>query len=104
MDTQRNDITPPKQNGKTIATLVLGILSITIPYLGFILGIIAIVLGHQTKKELNQNGGEGRSMAVAGFVCGIVGTSLWVLLDLFIAIGLIAFFSVTHETTTTIFK
>ena len=104
MEEKKYDTNPPKQNGKVIATLVLGILSIVIPYLGFILGIIAIVLGHQSKKELDQNGGEGRSMAVAGFVCGIVGTSLWVLLDLFIAIGLIAFFSVTHETTTTIFK
>ncbi|HET7578045.1 MAG TPA: DUF4190 domain-containing protein [Bacillales bacterium] len=87
---------PPQTNGKAIASLVLGILSVLIPYLGVILGIIAIVFGNQAKRITDQNGEAGRGLAVAGFVCGIVGLCFWGLMVLLVIIGIVSF---THSTT-----
>ncbi|MFC4620001.1 DUF4190 domain-containing protein [Camelliibacillus cellulosilyticus] len=60
-----------------MAALVLGILSVAIPYLGLIIGIIAIVFGKQAMTLVRQTGEGGYGMALAGFVCGIVGVSLF---------------------------
>lgn len=84
---------PPQTNGKAVTSLVLGILAIIIPVIGLILGIIALILGHQSKKAIDENGGTGRGMAVAGFVCGIIGTCIWALYLLFAIIGVMAFMS-----------
>ena len=68
-------------NGKAIASLVLGILSILC--LGILAGIPAIILGNIAKKEIDQGRGGGRGMAQAGFILGIIGTvfgSLWIIL------------------------
>lgn len=61
-------------NGKSIASLVLGILSILtcwLPYVGLIMGGIGIVLGILGLKQEN-----ARGLAIAGLVCSIVGTIL----------------------------
>ncbi|MCM0621578.1 DUF4190 domain-containing protein [Nocardioides bruguierae] len=42
--------------------------------------IVAIVLGHQAKGEISASGQEGAGMAQAGFILGIVGVVLWVLI------------------------
>ena len=61
-------------NGKAIASLVLGILSIVLAFLywwvGLIGGIVGIVLGVQARKE------NPSSLATAGFVCSIIGVVL----------------------------
>lgn len=66
---------------RSVAALVLGIIGF------FPLGIIAIVLGHRTRKEYDQTFSAGftpvnnhgspvsRGMATAGFVLGIIQTS-----------------------------
>lgn len=66
-----------KSNGKAIASLILGIISCagSISYIvgwfvGIICGIIAIVFGVKARKE------EKSGMALAGFILGIIGTSL----------------------------
>lgn len=66
-----------EHKGKAIASLVLGIVSCvgSVAYLpgwiiGIVCGILAIIFGAQTKK------GKQRGIAIAGFVLGIVGTSL----------------------------
>lgn len=82
---------PPKTNGKSIATLVLGIVSIVIPYVGFLPGIVGIILGAMSLKEIKQNGEQGHSMAIGGLVCSIIGTILWGII-LLIVIGAIVFF------------
>ena len=51
-----------------VASLVCGIIGVTIPVIGFIPGIIAIVLGNKSRKK--PNGG----MGTAGFVLGIITT------------------------------
>jgi hypothetical protein len=57
-------------NGKAVAALVCGIVGLAV--FGFILGIIAIVLGSVAKKEIERSGQGGRGMATAGIVLGII--------------------------------
>lgn len=51
-----------------VASLVCGIIGLLIPFVGFVLGIIALVLGNKARKQ--PNGG----MGTAGFVLGIITT------------------------------
>jgi len=89
---QPSNFQPPKTNGKSIAALVLGILGIVIPYIGLILGIIAIVIARSSLNEIKRTGEQGRGMSIAGLVCGIVGTALYSLIFLFlIVVAIIAF-------------
>ncbi|WP_246366899.1 DUF4190 domain-containing protein [Paraliobacillus salinarum] len=83
----------PQTCGKATASMVLGILAIIIPWIGFILGIIAIVLANKAFKEISQHQLGGRGMAVAGLTTGIVATTFYGLLILFGILGF-AFFAV----------
>ncbi|MDI6840157.1 MAG: DUF4190 domain-containing protein [bacterium] len=62
-------------SGRAIASLVCGILSIFMPGVGFVLGILGIVFGAVARSEIRRSEGKlrGEGMAVAGLVCGIVG-------------------------------
>ena len=75
-----------KTNGKAIAALVLGILAIVIPYIGLILGIIAIILANKSFKEIENSKEEGKGMAIGGLTCGIIGTSIYGLLFLIVVL------------------
>ncbi|MFX3617405.1 MAG: DUF4190 domain-containing protein [Sporolactobacillus sp.] len=66
--------------------MVLGILSLTIPYLGFILGIIAIVYSRKASKEIASSDQNGKGMATAGLVTGIISVSLYAIVIIFIAV------------------
>ncbi|MCA9477648.1 MAG: DUF4190 domain-containing protein [Nanoarchaeota archaeon] len=78
-----------KSNGKSIAALVLGILSVLIPFIGIIFGILAIIFGIQGKKQIQETGEAGKGMATAGLVLGIIGVAY---LFLWILIGGLAYF------------
>lgn len=82
---------PAKTNGKAIASLVLGISSIVIPYIGFILGIVAIVFSTLAFKEIKKTNEQGKGLTVAGLVCGIIGTALYAIILLFLVIAFIVF-------------
>lgn len=82
---------PAKTNGKSIASLVIGILSIVIPYIGFILGIVAIVFASLSFKELKKTGEQGRGLSIAGLVCGIIGTALYGIIILLVVLAMIMF-------------
>lgn len=86
----------PQSSGKAVASMVLGILSIIIPWLGFILGIIAIVLANKAFKEISNYQLGGRGMAVAGLTTGIIGTAIYGLLIILLIIGLAAFDSMYY--------
>lgn len=86
----------PPANGKAIASLVLGILSIIIPWLGFILGIIGIVLANKAFKEIANYQQGGRGMAVAGLTTSIIGTAIWGLFILLIIFSFAAFSTYTY--------
>lgn len=81
MDENTNNI--PQQEGSkgmAIASLVCGILSITIgccmSYFDLILAIVAAVLGGISISKKNP----GKGMAVAGIVMGIIAIVIWVVL------------------------
>lgn len=58
--------------------LVLGILSLVIPYVGWILGIIALVQAKTAKRAIQQNPSlQGQGMATAGKVMGIISLIIW---------------------------
>ena len=65
---------PPPNDTKAIVSLVLGILSIVCCYLGFIPGIVAIVLGHLSRSNIRKNMGQlqGAGMALAGLIMGYI--------------------------------
>jgi tellurite resistance protein TehA-like permease len=66
--------------------MVLGILSVVIPYIGLIIGIVGIILSSLSLKEINRHGEQGRGMAIAGLVCSIIGTLIYTLIIIFIVI------------------
>jgi hypothetical protein len=61
---------PTGNNGKALASMVCGIVGLVV--FGFILGIIAIVLGSIAKNEIRRTGQGGYGMATAGIVLGII--------------------------------
>ena len=94
----------PEENKKegskafSIASMVLGILSIImcccIEYISIILGVLAIVFYAIDKK----NNGKSNGMAVAGLVCGIVGVSISALSIIIAISGVLDGFMETFET------
>ena len=82
---------PSKTNSKAIVALVLGILSIVIPYIGLLFGIVAIVFASMAFKEIRLRQEQGRGMAVAGMVCGIIGTAIYGIILLIVIIVIVVF-------------
>lgn len=80
-------------NNKSIISLILGILSIAIPIIGFVLGIIGIFLSRKASKEIRQTNEQGKGIATAGFVCSVVGVIIQFCAMLFIFA--ISFFAVS---------
>lgn len=77
----------PETNGKSIASMVLGIL-----WLCGIGSILALVFGYQAKNEIDASGETqgGRGMAMAGIVLGWVGVGaliLYLVLWLFLGVA-----------------
>ncbi|MFH2005356.1 MAG: DUF4190 domain-containing protein [bacterium] len=68
-------------SGKAVTSLVLGICSIVIPYIGVILGPIAIAFWGASRGDFRHNPPlyKGAGLSTAGLICGIIGTLLWLL-------------------------
>lgn len=78
---------PPTGNGKAIAALVFGILSIVLCFLSFFDGIFVIlglIFGIIALSEAKERRGSGRGMAIAGLICTLVGALLATLLTVLI--------------------
>lgn len=77
-NTQNNIPNSQPSKGLSIASMVLGIISLVlfcIPYLCIPCGLIGLILGGvslATKKD-------GKGMAIAGLVCSIIGIALYVI-------------------------
>lgn len=82
-----------KTNSKSIATLTLGILSIMVPYIGLILGIIGIVISYKSLVEIDNLNEKGRGLAISGRVCSIIGICVQVFLIFLLVISFLAFIS-----------
>lgn len=80
-----------KTNGKAVSSLTFGILSILIPFIGFILGIIGILLSLKSTKDIQMTDETGGALAVSGLVCSIVG----IVIQLFVLLGIISFLYIT---------
>jgi hypothetical protein len=77
----------PGQTGKRslgIASIILGILSIFLPYIGLICGITAIVLARKQRRIFCE------ATSMIGLITGIIGTSLWALTVVVLMIALSA--------------
>jgi len=75
----------PEQTGKRslgVASLVLGIVSILLPFLGLISGIVAIVLARKQRKVFRE------PLSLAGLITGIYGTVLWGLIVIILIVAL----------------
>lgn len=81
----------PKSNGLAVASLVLGILTVTFGMwcLWFfpVLPILAVVFGHISLSQLRRQGGTGRGMAIAGLVMGYIGLAATIVWLIFVIIG-----------------
>jgi predicted RNA-binding Zn-ribbon protein involved in translation (DUF1610 family) len=73
--------------GFAITSMVLGILSLPACYCGFIFGIVAIVFGIIAKNGMAKSKNyDGKGMATAGLITGILGTIGWILFWIIIII------------------
>ncbi len=85
---------PMTNNGKAIAALVLGISSLAallmLPGLGIVIGILGIIFGILALKELKTRRQAGQGMAIAGLICGGLGTLIHLIMIAFIVFAFIA--------------
>ncbi len=82
-----------KVNGKAVASLSLGILSILIPVLGVLLGIVGIVFSKKAQSEIKLSNEDGRVLAISGMICSIVGLVIQLFFVFLILLGVLSFYS-----------
>ncbi|MES1040032.1 DUF4190 domain-containing protein [Peribacillus simplex] len=87
-----------RSNSKAIVSLIMGVLSLFIPFIGIILGILGLIFASKSKKEMKVTGESGDGLVTAGKVCSIVGIILNVLLILIFLVFF--YFSVNTDITT----
>lgn len=63
-------------NKKSILGLTLGILSIILPLIGLILGIIGNSLSKKSIAEIDNSNEKGKGLAKSGRICSIIG--IWI--------------------------
>ena len=80
----------PPTSSKATTSLVLGIVSLIA--CGLLLGIPAMIVARQAKREIKESQGRigGEGLATAGFVTGLIGT-IWSVLALVFVIIVFAF-------------
>lgn len=74
-------------NSKSIISLTLGILSIIVPFIGLVLGIIGVVFSRIATKEIAKRNENGRGLAISGLICSIVG----IVIQVFSVLSLITY-------------
>ncbi len=81
-------VQPPPGKGQSIASMVLGIVSLVVPYGGLAIAIVGLILGIISKKKL-QSVGAPFGMATAGIVTSIIALA-WSVILIFLCAGLFA--------------
>lgn len=74
-------------NHRAMTSLVLGIMSIFIPFIGVLLSIAGIWYADRGIKEIKQTGEEGITYAKAGKIFSAIGLSVQVALIILILLG-----------------
>lgn len=59
-----------------VGPLVLGILAIILPVVGFVLGIIGVFISRKSFKNINPDNLSAKWMSIAGLICSIIGICL----------------------------
>ncbi|MEV5484954.1 MULTISPECIES: DUF4190 domain-containing protein [Streptomyces] len=77
----------PDTSGKAVASMVIGIASLVIPFIGIVTGPLAIVLATRARREIERTRQKGDGMAVAGLVTGIIGCIGYVIFLVLLIIG-----------------
>ena len=80
-------------NSNSVISLTLGILSILIPYIGLILGVIGVVVSRKATKEIVKTDEGGSGLATSGLICSVVG----IIIQLFLVVSIITFYLLTRS-------
>lgn len=78
----------PRTNGKAVASMVCGILSVAT---GGLTGLPAVILGHMAQSEIRRTGEAGDGFVLTGLVLGWLSVAGWVLfLSFFVLLAAVA--------------
>src|SRR5699024_11232578 len=78
--------TEQQTNRDSVIALLLGIVSLIIPFVGFITAIVVIIFSMKSFKTIKQTGEPGKGLSIAGLVCSIVAILMYLL-----AVGIFIF-------------
>lgn len=78
--------TEQKTNSDSVIALILGIVSLIIPFVGFITAIVGIIFSMKSFKTIKQTGEPGKGLSITGLVCSIVAILMYLL-----AVGIFIF-------------
>ncbi|MDA3129872.1 DUF4190 domain-containing protein [Aliibacillus thermotolerans] len=94
-NSDENFVVTQTTNGKAIASLILGILSIVMifffPLITPVFGILGLIFGFIALREMKQTFQSGRGLAIAGNICSIIGLVLSGVIILLVIIGIALF-------------
>ncbi|MDM5212361.1 DUF4190 domain-containing protein [Peribacillus sp. NJ4] len=85
-------------NSKAIVSLIMGVLSLLIPFIGIVLGILGLIFAAKSKQEMKLTGETGNGLVTAGKVCSIIGIFLNVIVILIFLV--FSYFVVSTDITT----
>ncbi|MFZ3579488.1 DUF4190 domain-containing protein [Virgibacillus sp. DJP39] len=74
-------------SSNAIVSLTLGVLSILLPFIGLVIGVIGVVVSRKATKEISNTNKGGREFAVSGLICSLVGITIQTLA----IVGILAF-------------
>jgi len=79
-------------NTNAVVSLAMGILSVLVfPFIGWILGLVGLIYGNKSLRQIEDTKEKGENLAVAGRVCSIVGIVLGLLSIIIVVSGLLLF-------------
>lgn len=87
-----------QSNSKAIVSLIMGVLSLLIPFIGIVLGILGLIFAAKSKQEMKLTGETGNGLVTAGKVCSIIGIILNVMVILIFLV--FSYFVVSTDITT----
>ena len=77
----------PKTNSLALASMIIGIVCIVIPFLPIIPPALAVIFGFIALSQINQTGEEGKGMAIAGIVTGFVSILFTIIIGILIFVA-----------------
>lgn len=71
--------TEQKTNSDSVIALILGIVSLIIPFVGFITAVVGIIFSMKSLKTIKQTGEPGKGLSITGLVCSIIAILMYLL-------------------------